>query len=202
MEQYKNEEYLKKQIMEQSRHLFIYGYNNEHRSKFLRGLEYDYPVIVNSDKPIALYFDTLGIPKIDVDLKDRDKYLINAVSREYLSFAISTKILERSMELDGTILDSRLSRLISIINGNKNGGYGKIKTTLDLLKEIKISRDFYYESYINYAKGLTEEISIEPDDWETYRDVNGQLVEAIHDYGSVELDDSFKKHMKTLIRNF
>ena len=30
MEKYNNEEYLKKQIMEQSRHLFIYGYNNEH----------------------------------------------------------------------------------------------------------------------------------------------------------------------------
>ena len=265
MEKYKNEEYLKNQIMEQSRHLFIYGYNCEQRSEFLKSLEQNYPIIADSDKPVALYFDTLGIPKIDVDLKDKDRYLIDAVSREYLSFAIATRILERSMEFDRTILDSRLSRLINLINRNKNAGHAEIETALDLLKEIKTSRDFYYESYINYVKGLIERISIdnvtipflqlemfvrlyketmsinsyfgiifdkkspssipstrainnliggringdmsikvaiEPDDWETYRDVNGQFVEAIHDYGTVELDDSLKEHMKTLTRHF
>ena len=265
MEQYKNEEYLKKQIMEQSRHLFIYGYNNEHRSDFLKNLEYDYPVIADSDKPTALYFDSLGMPEIDVDLKDRDRYLIHAASREHLSFAIATRILERSMEFDRTILDNRLSRLINLINRNKNVGHAEIESVEHLLKEIKTSRDFYYESYINYVKGLTERISIddaaipflqlemfvrlykeamninsyfgiifdkksplaipstqainnliggringdmsikvaiEPDDWETYRDVNGQLVEAIHDYGTVELDDSLKEHMKTLTKHF
>ena len=265
MEQYKNEEYLKKQIMEQSRHLFIYGYNNKHRSEFLKMLENDYPLIADSDKPVALYFDFLGIPEIDDDSKDRDRYLIHAASREYLSFAIATKILERSLEFDRTILDSRLSRLLNLMNRNKNVGHAEIETALDLFKEIKTSRDFYYESYINYVKGLIErfsiddvtipflqlemfvrlykkamninsyfgiifdkkspiaipstqainnliggringdmsvKVAIEPNDWETYRDVNGQFVEAIHDYGTVELDDSLKKHMKTLTRHF
>lgn len=268
MGQYKNEEYLKKQIMEQSRHLFIYGYNDEHRSDFLKSLEYDYPVIADSDKPVALYFDSLGMPKLDVNLKDKDGYLIHVACREYLSFTIATRILERSMEFDKTILDSRLSRLIGLINKiyiNKNVRHAKIETTLDLLKEIKISRDFYYESYINYAKGMIERISIddiaipflqsemfvrlykesmninsyfgiifdkkspltisstkeindligsringdisvkvaiEPNDWETYKDTNGQFVEAVHDYGTVELDDSLKEHMKILTKHF
>lgn len=265
MEQYKNEEYLMNQIMEQSRHLFIYGYNCEHRSEFLKSLEQNYPIIADSDKPVALYFDTLGMPKIDVDLKDKDRYLIHAISREYLSFVIATRILERSIEFDRTVLDSRLSRLINLINKNKNVGHAEIESVEHLLKEIKMSRDFYYDSYINYVKGLIERISIdnvtipflqlemfvrlykeamsinsyfgiifdkksplaipstqainnliggringdmsikvaiESDDWETYRDVNGQLVEAIHDYGTVELDGSLKEHMKTLTRHF
>ena len=258
MEKYKNEEYLKKEIMEQSRHLFIYGYKNEHRSEFLKSLESDYPVIVDSDKPVALYFDSLGVPKMDADLKGKDTFLIHAASREHLSFAIAAKILERSMKFDRTFLDRRFSRLIDFI------GYGKIQTVADLLKEIKTSRDFYYENYTNYVKGLIGKISIddvvipflqletfvrlykdamnmdsyfaiifdkksplmlsstqeinnligaringdisvkvaiEPDDWETYRDVNGQFVEAIHDYGTVKLDYSFKEHMKILTRH-
>ena len=250
--------------MEQSRHLFIYGYKNEHRSEFLKSLESDYPVIADSDKPVALYFDFLGMPKMNIDLKGKDTFLLHASSREYLSFAVAAKILERSMEFDKTVLDRRFSRLIGLINRKKNMGYAEIQTVADLLKEIKTSRDFCYESYSNYVKGLIERISIddvaisflqlemfvrlykdamnmnsyfgiifdkqnplmssstqvinnllgsringnisvkvaiEPDDWETYRDSNGQFVEAVHDYGTVELDNSFKEHMKTLIRN-
>ena len=265
MEKYKNEDYLKKEIMEQSRHLFIYGYNNEHRSEFLKSLESEYPIKIDSDKPAALYFDSLGFPKVDADFKDKDSYLIHALSSEFLSFSIAAKILEKSMEFDRTILNSRLSKLISIINRNKNGGYSEIETAEQLLKEIKTSRGFYYENYINYVKGLIEKIPIdevsvpflqlemfvslykkamnidsyfgvifdkksslstsytqainnliggrinkdmsikiviEADDWETYRDVNGQFVEAVHDYGTIELDDSLKKHMKMLKKNF
>lgn len=261
MENHKNEEYLKKEIMEQSRHLFIYGYNNKQRSEFLKELENDYPVIADADKPVALYFENLGIPKIDVELKDKDFYLIHATSREHLSFAIATKILERSMELDKELLDSRLSRLISLINRSKNTEYNEIKTITDLLRELKNSRDFYYENHINYIKGLIDNIpiddiaipflqleyfvnefkrglninsyigliydkknpvaissiqevnnligarinedisvkvAIEPDDWETYRDINGQFIEAVHDYGTVELDNSYKANIKKL----
>ncbi len=264
MEKYKNEELLKQEIMKQERHLFIYGYKKEQRSDFLKSLESDYPVIADSDKPAALYFDSLGIPKMNIDLKGKDTLLIHASSREYLSFAVAAKILERSMEFDKTVLDRRFSRLIGLINSDKNMGYAEIQTVSDLLKEIKTSRDFYYESYINYVKGLIASISvddvaipfleldmfvrlykeamnmksyfgiifdkqtplmpsstqainnligsringdisvkvaIEPDDWETYRDSNGQFVEVTHDYGTVELDDSFKKYMKKLTRN-
>ena len=56
----------------------------------------------------------------DVELNaytsSKNQYLIEAMSREYLHFTIASKILERTMELDKTILDSRLSRLISLTN--------------------------------------------------------------------------------------
>ena len=264
MEEYEHEKELKEEIMEQGRHLFIYGYKNEQRSDFLKGLESGYPIIADSDKPAALYFDSLGIPEMNIDLKGKDTLLIHVSSREYLSFAVAAKILERSMDFDKTGLDRRLSELIGLINSDKNMGFAEIQTVEDLLKEIKISRDFYYESYIKYVKGLIASISIddiaipfleldmfvrlykeamnmksyfgiifdkqtplmpsstqainnligsringdisvkvaiEPDDWETYRDSNGQFVEATHDYGTVELDNSSKTYMKNRERN-
>lgn len=264
MEEYEHEKELKEEIMEQGRHLFIYGYKNEQRSDFLKGLESGYPIIADSDKPAALYFDSLGIPEMNIDLKGKDTLLIHVSSREYLSFAVAAKILERSMDFDKTVLDRRLSELIGLINSDKNMGFAEIQTVEDLLKEIKISRDFYYESYIKYVKGLIASISfgdiaipfleldmfvrlykeamnmksyfgiifdkqtplmpsstqainnligsringdisvkvaIEPDDWETYRDSNGQFVEATHDYGTVELDNSSKTYMKNRERN-
>lgn len=264
MEKYKNEEQLKNTIMGQSRHLFIYGYDTDYRSEFLQSLEKDYPVIADSNKPVALYFDSLGMPKLDINLKDKDSYLIHAICREYLSFTIATKILEKTLELN-MFLDDRLSRLLYLINRTKNNSHASIKTVEDLLKEIKTSRDFYYKNYINYVKGRVERIpideisipfiqldmfvsnyktgmnidsylgiifdkkgkqttssiqaindliarrinkdisvkvAIEPENWETYRDANGQLIEATHDYGIVELDDSLKDNIKKMKKSF
>ena len=88
---------------------------------------------------------------MNIDLKGKDTLLIHVSSREYLSFAVAAKILERSMDFDKTVLDRRLSELIGLINSDKNMGFAEIQTVEDLLKEIKISRDFYYESYIKYV---------------------------------------------------
>ena len=266
LEGYLNEEYLKKEIMEQSRHLFIYGYDNDYRSKFLQNMESDYPVTIDSNKPVALYFNSLGLPKIDTNLKGIDTYLIHSMSREYLYSVILSKILERSMEIDEATLNNRLSRLISLINRvnvNKNNGYKGIETVSDLLKEMNNTKSFYLKNYINYSKGLTKNISvnnisipflqlgifvseykeamnidshigiifdkksplaisstqainslingrinkdisvkvvIEPNNWDSYRTTNGRFIEDIHDYGTVELDDSYEKHIKTIKR--
>lgn len=258
---YSNEEYLKKEIMNQSRHLFIFGYNNQERSNFLQSLENDYPFTNELSNPIALYFDSFGLPRIENDLKNRNSYMLQAMSREYLSFLIASKILEKTIEYNYDNLDDKLSWLINLTNMNKNQNYGEIVCVKDLLNEFKISRDFYYDSYINYVKGLIENISIddiaipfldlemfvnqykmcmdmqsyfgiildkknnistlsvqainnfigaringdisikvaiEPDDWETYCGTNGQYIEAIHDYGTIDLDDSYTK---TLAKN-
>lgn len=263
MEKYKNEEYLKERIMGQSRHLFIYGYNNQERSKFLKNLENDYPFTAELSEPIALYFDSFGLPKIDNELKNKDIYILHTISREYLSFSIASKILEKTIEFNKNNLNDKLSCLINLINRNKNKNRDEIVFAADLLKEFKISRNFYYESYINYTNGLIESIPIEdiaipfldlntfvnrykrcldmqsyfglifdkkhqlsmlsvqainnfigarinsdisikvatePDDWETYHDANGQYIELIHDYGIVELDNSYKAYTKKLTR--
>ena len=262
MEKYENEKYLRKEIMEQDRHLFIYGYNNEYRNKFLKSLEDNYPFLIDTNKPIALYFDSLGFPKMDIDLKNKNINLMEVTSMEYLSFTIATKILEKAMQLE-IDLEKRLARLIYLTNINRNNNYAEIKNVFNLLNELRTSRDFYYEKYVNYVKGLIEEIpinniavpfiqlemfikeikkamninsyfgiifdkrgplattsvqaintligrrinddisvkvAISQDDWETYITNNGQLIEAVHDYGTVELDDSYKKYMNLFTR--
>lgn len=161
MRQYKNEEHLKKEIMEQSGHLFIYGCNDEHRSEFLKSLESDYPILHDSNRPVAVYLDSIGMPKIDANLKNKDSYLISASCREYLSFLVAARILERTMKYDDRVLNDRLSELIRQMNDEKNMGYADIKSAQELLREIKASRDFYYKSYINYVKGLIDSISID-----------------------------------------
>lgn len=250
MGKYKNKEYLKERIMGQSRHLFIYGCSSDDRSKFLQSLEEDYPFTDDLSSPIALYFNSLGLPHIDTDLEDRDNYIIYKMCREYLSFLVATRILEKSNYFDETILNDKLSGLIHLIN--KSSNCDNIVSVSELLDEMKKSRNFYYDSYIKYTKGLIKEISIneinipflnlemfvsrykrcmnmqsyfgviydkkervsvqsiqtinnfigarinsnisikiatDSNEWETYYNTNRQYVEAIHDYGIIELDD-------------
>lgn len=252
MEKYKNEKYVKSQIIGQSRHQFIYGYNNNYRSQFLQSFETEYPVIMDSEKPVALYFDSLGLPAVNTDLKDKDPYIIKAMNREYVSFAIASRMIERTMEKESSNLDTRLSRLISLSNIGRSKGFSEIKTSDELLAAFKASRDFYLDNYEKYLKAQTDSVDIgtiaipfiqlemfteqlkrglginsyfavlidnrkpvsifstrainnflgsrinkdlsfkvatEPDKWPTYKDENGQLVQAIHDYGEVELDE-------------
>ena len=259
MEEY--QEYLKKEIMYESRHLFIYGRDNDYRTKFLQSLEEDYPLLLDSDKPIALYIDSLGFPVIEE--KTKDKSIINSMSREYLNFTIAAKILEKTLEIDENITSQRLTKIIDTINLFKNKDYKEIQTVKELLKEFNNTREFYLNNYIDYANGLVSKIPIndisipflqiemfvseykrtmnissyfglifeknnpiaisstkainsligsrinkymsikvatDPSNWNTYYDLSGQLVEAIHDYGKIELDNSYKEYTKTLIK--
>lgn len=152
MEVYNNEEYLKRSIMEQSRHLFIYGKECEYRHSFLKKFDDDYPLLMDSSKPTSLYFESFGIPKLDDDLSNKDTYTMQSLGRDYLSFLIASKIMERSAYIDESILNSKLSTLINILNTSRNKGYQDIKTFTDLLKEIKDSRDFIMRVTLNMLK--------------------------------------------------
>ena len=43
---------------------------------------------------------------------------------------------------------------------------------------------------------ISMKVVCQPDEWETYYDLNGQIVEAVHDYGVVELYDSLSQYVK------
>lgn len=45
---------------------------------------------------------------------------------------------------------------------------------------------------------ISMKVACEPDNWDTYYDLNGTLVEYIHDYGTAELDDSNHVYTKRL----
>ena len=256
MEKYNNEEYLKSEIVDQSRHQFVYGYANPYRSEFLKSLEDDYPVVADSDKPVAVYLESFGLP--NMDLKVKNKYYLQTMANEYFQFLVASRLMEKAINSKTDNLNDRFERLISLSNRVNNTGSLKVETVQDLLRELKKSRDFYYQAYIDYINGKIESIPIgelaipflqlemfvsqfksamnmdshiclmldnnddyltysiqtvnnfvgsringdismkvvtEPDGWKTYRDINGQFVEAIHDYGDVQLDDSYDVYM-------
>lgn len=253
---YDKDKYLKSEIMDQSRHQFIYGYNTSNRSNFLKELESDYPVIMDSNRPVAIYLNTYGLPKKDI--VSNDSFLDGIISREYLSFLIVKRIMERTLLLDKSILNSRLIDLIKMINRSRNKNHQELRTIYDFLKELDNTINGYYNGYINgkvdidamtipfielehfinkykecmnmssyfgviidkkdsIAKCSTESINnligsrinkdismkvaVEPNEWESYKDSNGQYIEAVHDYGTVDLDHSYNEYLYKLTRN-
>lgn len=43
---------------------------------------------------------------------------------------------------------------------------------------------------------ISMKVACQPGEWRTFYDINGQLVEATHDYGVVELDESLSQYVK------
>jgi len=147
-------EQFKKIIMENSWHQFIYGYNNEERHQFLKGLEQDYPIRVEEDVPMAIYLEEYGLPKIDLSLNDMERIQITGVSREYLNFLISHRILTRSKECLGIQeLDRRMTELLSFTNRCLISGATKsLQNITDLLIALEQSIDMYLKGYLNYGE--------------------------------------------------
>ena len=111
----KNLSFLKKQIMEQSRHHFIYGNNNEDRSGFIKSIVDDYPIIMNEDRPMAVYLGDTGLPKI-YDSIENNRLRMNIISREYLHLNIADSIIGRTDNVDKDSLNNRLNRLYNFFN--------------------------------------------------------------------------------------
>lgn len=261
MEKYKNEQYLKNEIMGQSRHQFIYGYDKLERKQFLEDMASDYSVVLDKDAPMAIYVTDIGFPKMPICSEEVDKTKLAIISREFLFFSIVSDILLNSkvmIEID--ILNERLKGLISLLNRCLiNRSYDPISDLEDLIKVLNESKEFYRNYYIQYCEKGIETLSIndvklpfmqlemiisrlklalgnnsyfgliidkqcdlaissiqainllvgsrinkdismkvvtEPDAWQTYRDINGSFIESVHDYGTVELDDSYSQHLK------
>ena len=43
---------------------------------------------------------------------------------------------------------------------------------------------------------ISMKIACQPDEWKMYYDLNGTLIEYIHDYNIVQFDDSYNEYMK------
>lgn len=159
---YDNKEYLKKEIMMQSRHQFIYGYNNESRLKLLSELDKEYPIVFDESMPMSICIDDFGLPKISElsPLADKDK--ISILCREYLAATIAHAILLKSQNcFDVEVLDLRLKRLLHFINRfSLNAGYDEIKSVEELTKALRESKDFYLAYYLEYLKTGTSNLLI------------------------------------------
>ena len=114
------EEYLKRQIMDTSRHQIIYGYNTKERLRFLQELEESYPVKTSSNIPIAIYMEDYILSKPN---KKQSDYETISAAGEFLEFTIIENIINKIL-LSGLKLDeknqadfvNRITRLF----GNRN----------------------------------------------------------------------------------
>jgi len=159
---YKNEEYLKNVIMRQSRHQFLYGYDNEKRKKFFHKLDSEFPIKIDCNSPMAVYLNEFGLPKISISDGQLDVNETDILSREYLSFAIVHAILLKSKNNIGAdLLNSRLEKLLKILNKCCiTPGHQKICDLDDLIRIIEQSKEFYNIYYIDYVKNGRENKSI------------------------------------------
>jgi len=158
MNKYKNEDFLKGQIMDQNRHLFIYGYPTEQRTIFLKSLEKEYPIKADDVSPMGIYLEDYGIPKIEITNKELTPGRLDIITDEYLSLSIISKILKQMILQDNINVEERLRDLLRLINKynklNKYPNANNIRELINLLEESK-------RMYLSFLKTHAEEGSIE-----------------------------------------
>lgn len=252
------EEYLKRQIMDTSRHQIIYGYNTKERHQFLQELEESYPVKTSSNIPIAIYMEDYILSKPN---KKQSDYETISAAGEFLEFTIIeniiSKILSSGLKLDEKSQADFVTRITSLFGNRNHEQLTNIKRLKELRRALLESKNFYRDRYLQEDKenlsidnliipfitaesvvpkvktlleldsyfGLIFDItnSISPlsaitinnyigkrcnadlsiklvcdaTSWPTYCSLNGQI-DAIHDYGTVELDDCVKEYTKKM----
>ena len=82
-------EYTRKQIMEENRHQFIYGYNTEGRHVFLKDLERTYPILADSNAPVAIYMEDFSLPLSKPTNETINSGTVRLIANEFLDFSIS-----------------------------------------------------------------------------------------------------------------
>lgn len=250
---------VKKQIMEQSRHHFIYGYDGREREEFLRSLEDEYPIKINENSPMAIYMNDFSLPIIEGNIQNGDDLKLSTIGREYLNFVIFSNIIDSIIKQDKlNLLENRidwfLERISRICLVRE-----KILSFDELVELLKESKDFYTMYYSDYLMGkdiflnindlkipsleinsvtrvvknllnnqsyfgiiidkqndiplilmksinslvsrrvnsdISMKVACDPEKWDVYYGFGGVLIENIHDYGVIELDDSADKYLK------
>lgn len=161
MSDIKNKEFLKQNIMEQERHLFVFGREGITRENFISELESDYPVVMDKESPMAIKLSDIGLPKVDVS--NADKGRIDIVSVEYLNFSILSEILSKSKErYDLDILNDRLKKLIKAIdNTARTSDMSGVKNIEDLISIIEESKNFYKRYYVEVLSEGKSNLSVD-----------------------------------------
>lgn len=252
------EEYLKRQIMDTSRHQIIYGYNTKERHQFLQELEESYPVKTSSNIPIAIYMEDYILSKPN---KKQSDYETISAAGEFLEFTIIeniiSKILSSGLKLDEKSQADFVTRITSLFGNRKHEQLTNIKRLKELRRALLESKNFYRERYLQEDKenlsidnliipfitaesvvpkiktlleldsyfglifditnsisplsamtinnyigkrcnaNLSIKLACDATSWPTYCSLNGQI-DAIHDYGTVELDDCVKEYTKKM----
>ncbi len=148
-------EYTRKQIMEENRHQFIYGYNTEGRHRFLKDLERAYPILTDSASPVAIYMEDFSLPLSKPINENINSGTVRLIANEFLDFSISESIIRRILEQGK--LNTSMSKINDLLE-RINRLYGhKQHTQARSLEELKSileeSRKMYSNYYVEYLQG-------------------------------------------------
>lgn len=131
-------------------HQFIYGYDTDKRTQFLKNIAVNHPVTLNRDCPQAIYIEDFSLPILDSDFLV-DKNLLNIISRNYFDFTIYYQLLLELSKLDCLKeFNGREELFLDYVNRLiLNDGFSNIQS-LESLKDCLLqARNFYKEKYIS-----------------------------------------------------
>lgn len=146
----------KNEIIGQSRHQFIYGYDGEQRTKLLKEIEEENPIVINGNSPMAVYISDYGLPQMVYDKKKVDNGLITIVSTGYFTFSVLSHIIEAYS--DNVKSDEKNDAILKLMNQYYNLNLSGIE---DLKKVFNDSKTFYKNYYTDYLKNGSTSYSIE-----------------------------------------
>ncbi len=258
-------DYIKQEIIGQNRHLFVYGYKSEERTNFIKTLANENKIVIDENKPLAIYLNDYGLPLIERNNLELDTTKIKVISQEYFNFSLFYEILLQCKEnIPEEILNRRLTSIFRLVNRyNKGLEEEKAHTIDDLIKIFSESKHFwksYYELYLkegkdksleeptlpfcdldlyithlkkdlnnnscfaiiidyqkqvaldsimvinDYIFSINKDFSLkivtDPQDYPIYKTSNSEFIEPVHDYGTIELDDSLKLQTAKLKRKY
>lgn len=134
-------ENLKNEIIGQSRHLFIYGYESDERTSFLKSLEEDFDVVIGEDKPIAIYMKDYYFPKVDIS-EDIDKFRLHQVSREYFNLSLVRNILTRIKSKSDMLSNENILKFLNQLSSitSDHSSYSNLD---DFENDLVSSQEFY-----------------------------------------------------------
>lgn len=143
----RDREYLKKEIIGQSRHQFIYGYNDENRKSLIKELEIEYPIKVNENIPIILNLKNWALPNLFNNNIELDENVINILSRDYLNIVIVSEIISKIKNGD-----FKIESIINLFNRFLTTEYPRLTTLEDLMNVLEKTKEIYMTSYIKYIQ--------------------------------------------------
>lgn len=148
-------EYKGKQIMETSRHQFIYGYNTEKRQNLLSSLERQYPILTDTSRPMAIYMGNFSLPLSEQINDDVEEFTVKRIAREFLEFSISENVMRSIIEAEkinvaGLKTKDLLERINRLYLSKK---HPSIRSLEELKEALEASRKAYSNYYIEYLQG-------------------------------------------------
>ena len=143
----KNKKFLVDEIMRESRHQFIYGYNGKEREEFLKETVGAYPITVDLSNPIGIYICDKGLPELPQKREKYDEILVASYNRRYLDYL--TKCGHSIQQK--RILADRSKKFFERVNTLFVSREGEEVTNLvELFGMLKEGKELCYDKYIEY----------------------------------------------------